>query len=498
MNKEIRANVVVNLIRTITMTLLSFITFPVVCRLLGDSILGSFSWASSFIYYFLVLSKISIPNIAVRECAKYKDDPIKLSMKVQEFFIMQAITTLASFIFMCLIVFTIPSFQNELNQSLIFILSLNFLTSVFAFEWVFMALEKQTFIAIRSIIILTIVDILILAFVKHPDDVYTYAFITTLTTILTVITNLFYLPKLVKFKKVGKYNFKQYLPSLLILFGISFSLAIYNKTDTFILGLIDETKKSVGSYTVGIKGVDIVIGLFTSLSTVFMPKASQYAAIKDEEKLTKLNIYSTNLCLLIVTLVIGLMISLSTPITSLISGNYQNNGYDDANYVLIALCSLTLTYSLSHLIYTNILIPLKKEKIYLYSLLIGCLLNIGLSLLFGLVLFKNNPSIGVAIATSISDIFVFIFLVSFTWKYSRKMLFNLNNLKIVLTGIIIAIVSCFVGPIILDNLNQNLKIQISYIIEICIIFLSSFVIYLVSMILLKEKLIRNIFFKKQY
>src|SRR5574344_2598449 len=107
MKSDIRSNVVINLIRTITMTLLSFVAFPLMCRILGDAALGSFSWASSFVYYFIVLSKISIPNIAVRECAKVKDDPVKLSMKVQEFFILQAIMSVLSFGLMCVFVFTI-------------------------------------------------------------------------------------------------------------------------------------------------------------------------------------------------------------------------------------------------------------------------------------------------------------------------------------------------------------------------------------------------------
>ena len=71
MKSNIHTNVVVNLIRTVAMTLLSFITFPFVCRVLGDSALGTFSWATSFVYYFIILSKISIPNIAVRECTRF-------------------------------------------------------------------------------------------------------------------------------------------------------------------------------------------------------------------------------------------------------------------------------------------------------------------------------------------------------------------------------------------------------------------------------------------
>ena len=94
---NVRANVLINLIRTLTMTILSFITFPYVTRALGDSVFGTYTWANTFVYYFLVLARISIPNIAIRECAKVKNDKEALSKKAQEFFVLQAITTLLSF-----------------------------------------------------------------------------------------------------------------------------------------------------------------------------------------------------------------------------------------------------------------------------------------------------------------------------------------------------------------------------------------------------------------
>ena len=267
MKNDVRSNVVINLIRTVTMMILSFITFPFVCRILGDEMVGLYSWATAFVYYFLILARISIPNIAVRECIKVRNDPDKLAHKAQEFFILQAITTLLSFGLMCIIIFSvgIPDFSDPLHRSLIFVLSLNFLSGVLSFEWLFTALEKHTYMAIRSIVVAAIVDILVFAFVIYPDGVLLYAFFSILTTVLTVISNLIYLPRLVKFRKTEKYDFKQYFPLLGILFLISVVVAIYDKTDTFILGFIDPSKAAVGSYSVAMKGVEIVIGIITAL-----------------------------------------------------------------------------------------------------------------------------------------------------------------------------------------------------------------------------------------
>ena len=111
MKSSVNTSVVINIVRTLTMTILSFVTFPYVCRVLGDSALGAYSWASSFVYYFFILARISIPNIAVREVVKVKNDPVKLNKKVQELFIIQAVMTLLSFALMTLLVFVIPAFK---------------------------------------------------------------------------------------------------------------------------------------------------------------------------------------------------------------------------------------------------------------------------------------------------------------------------------------------------------------------------------------------------
>lgn len=467
------------------MTLLSFLTFPFVCRVLGAESLGLYSWATAFVYYFLVLARISIPNIAVRECTKVKNDPTKLSTKVHEFFILQSITTLISFGLMCALIFMVPSLRDA--KSLLFIVSLNFLAGVLSFEWLYTALEKQTYMAIRSILIATVVDILIFAFIKQPEHVYLYAFLCILTTLLTVISNLIYLPSVYKFKKCEKLNFKQYIPLLGTLFLISLAAAIYDKTDTFILGFIDSSKAQVGSYSVGMKGVEIVIGLITSLSTVFIPKATEYYSKNDTRQFNNLNKYAMNVCLIIVIPAIALLISLATPITTLISG--LNGGYKDTNFVLIALASLMLTFTASNIIYTQILIPQKKEKLYMFSIFGGTLLNIGLSLLFALVITRDNPALGVAIATSITDLLILVTLFYLTWKDSKHLLLNINNIKIIIMGAVIGLFSGFISPLLIDAFTPSLGIELAYLAAISIIIVSSLIIYLVGLFLLKEKLL---------
>ena len=346
--------------------------------------------------------------------------------------------------------------------------------------------------AIRSIIIAAIVDILIFAFVKYDDDVVLYAFFSILTTVLVVISNLIYLPRLVKFKRGVKYNFRQYFPALGILFLISVVVAIYDKTDTFILGFLDPSKASVGSYSVAMKAVEIVIGIMTALSTVFMPRANYYHQRGDERQFKNLNRYSTNVCLLIVIPAIALMIALATPITKVIAGE---EGYVYANIVLISLASLMLTFSISNIIYTQILLPLKKEKLYLIAVAGAAALNAGLSLLFGMVVFKDNPAFGVALGTAITDLLLVTTLFALSWNNSKHILLNINNLKILVLGLIIGVAAYFISPALVNALSSNMTLEVAYILDIVIVFIGSAAIYIAGLIFTKEKLTMTIIHK---
>ena len=503
MKNDTRINVIVNIIRTLVLTLLSFITFPWICRYLKDSAVGMYTWANTFVAYFLILAKIGIPNLAVRECVKVRDDKEKLSNKVQSFFLLQLISTTISFAFMCVVVFSVPAIRE--SSALIFILSINFLVGAFSFEWVFIALEKQFYMSVRSIVVLTLCAILVIAFVTTPDDVYIYAFIAVGVTVITTIANLFYVRKFISFKKTMPYSYKEYIKPLAILCSLTLVISLYNQTDTFILGFLDKSKQEVASYSVGIKGIDIIIGIIAGLSTVFIPRAAYYYGKEDKRFFNNLTKYSMNICLFIVMPAIVTMACLAKPICSLISGNFDysvaTENYSSAPWVLIILCSMMLTYSLGDIIYGQILLPMKKEKYYLIAMLSGTALNVGLSIFFGGYLSQQivwmTPAMGVAIGTATTDLLLIIFLVSITWKWVKNALFNFNTLKIVIANIIILGVSLLLlKPFEMLWAHFALSNVLSAVLQMVSVVFVDAIIYIVFLAITKENLVSSFLRKK--
>ena len=276
------------------------------------------------------------------------------------------------------------------------------------------------------------------------------------------------------------------------MFLITLIIALYEKSDTFVLGFLDESKGSVGAYAVGIKGVEIIIGIITALSGVFMPRATYYINKNDQQNFINLTKYSANIAFFIVVPAIATMSGMAEPITSLISGSYINDNFQEASKVLIALSSMMLTYSLSNILYTQVLIPLKKEKYYLYALGAGVCLDVILSVLFGLLIFKNSPALGVALATTISDFVVLLILLFLVQKEIKLTILSFNNLKIIFGGIIVFLLSYFLGPYIQEVLFIYTGDVLSRVFELITIVLLGGIIYILFLVLTKENLIRSI------
>ena len=500
MEDRTRTNVIINISRTLVLTVLSFITFPWACRYLGANSVGVYTWCNTFVLYFLVLAKVGIPNLAIRECVKVKDNKELLSNKVQTFFLIQLVTTALSFALMTGLVFSVPDLAS--SKEIIFLLSINFLSGAFSFEWLFIALEKQFYMSVRTIIVLALSTLLIVIFVTAPGDIYIYALLTASVTLVTSIANIIYVRKFISLKKTMPWSFKEYIKPLLVLCSISLIISFYNQTDTFILGFIDQSKGEVASYSVGIKGIDVIIGVITALSTVFIPRAAICYAQEDKKYFNRINEYSVNICLFIVLPAIATMTTLAKPITGLISGNTDFNnelGYVNAPTVLIIVSSMMITYSISDIIYGQILLPTKKEKYYLYALLGGTILNIVFSIVFGVYVFPNAPSIGVALGTAVTDLLILVFLVSVSWKWIKRAIFNFNSLKIFGASLLVIGLTLLIkDPIYNFAIAKGVSTPIAMIIELVGVVIIDAIIYLVTLGLLKEDLVHSFIRKKEH
>ena len=102
-----------------------------------------------------------------------------------------------------------------------------------------------------------------------------------------------------------------------------------------------------------------------------------------------------------------------------------------------------------------------------------------------------------ALGTAVTDLLILVFLVSVTWKWIKRPLFNLNSLKILGATSLVFLATFFLrNPVYDFVVSKGVSSSVAMIIELVGVVLIDAIIYLVSLGLMKEDLVYSFIRKK--
>ena len=371
--KSLGLNAVLNGIRSVLNILFPIITFPYVSRVLGVNGIGIYNFSNSIVSYFLLIAALGINTYAIREGAKLRDDETAISKFASEIFTINMCSTLLSYIllFLCLILFS--KLHNYTACILIFSLQIIFAT--IGTEWIYQIYEDYSYITLRSVIFQIVSIALLFIFVRGPQDYLKYASITVFSSGGANILNFIHAKKYCRIRLIWKFNWKNHLTPILIIFGASIANMIYVNSDITLLGLM-KNNYVVGIYSVSSKVYQIVKTLIAALLIVTVPrlamlfgkkKITEYKAIL--LKLTKI------LLIFALPASVGLFM-LAREVILIISGSHYLRATNS-----LKILSLTYVFSILAWILTDcVLIPAKREKYVLRSMSVSAIVNIVINL----------------------------------------------------------------------------------------------------------------------
>lgn len=270
---SLKLNFLMNIILTLSSIIFPLITFPYVSRVLQPEAWGKVNLATSFITYFSYFAQLGLPTYGVKICAKYRDDRLKLSRTVQELSIICTISTIITYVILGITIITIPKIASE--KPLYILVSSTLFFNLIGMEWLYKALEKYTYITIRSLIFKFIALIGMFLLVKSQSDYIIYGGISVFAASASNICNFIEAQKYITFKPLGHYHFRKHLKPLFILFAMTCASTIYTNLDTVMLGFM-ATNTDVGYYNAAVKIKALLVAVVTSLGTVLLPRASYY------------------------------------------------------------------------------------------------------------------------------------------------------------------------------------------------------------------------------
>ena len=466
-NKSIRLNALLNIILTLSNIIFPLITFPYVSRILNPEGIGVVSFFSSIGNYGVLVASLGISTYGIRAVASIREDKNKRSRIVQELAVINII--MSGLVTLLLLGMALVIKQLSKESSLLLITSLTILSSPLALNWLYSGIEEYAYITKRSLIFKAFSLILIFLFVKKPADYVIYAGITLFSTLGSNILNVWHSRKFVYIKRYKNLEFKKHFKPMFYLFASLLAVNIYTNLDTVMLGFINGNE-AVGYYSVASKVKWILLSLITSISAVLLPRLSFYISKKNTSKFNKMLKESSAVIFFIAIPLVAFFIVEAQNSIQLLGGEK----YISATLSMQILMPILVISGFSNITGNQILIPMNRERYFMFAVSLGALVNLGLNLIL-------MPKLGI-IGASMATLFAELTQMTVQFIYSYKYLagnISKNNLRNVILATVIA-------TIILIVVESRIVLATPFL-SLFIAGSTFFSIYLGILLLLKEE-----------
>ncbi|MCD8005050.1 MAG: flippase [Oscillospiraceae bacterium] len=395
--KSLKLNFIMNAILTMSSFIFPLITFPYVSRVLLPVGTGKVSFATSLISYFSMFAQLGIPTYGIRACAMVRDDREKLTRTAQELLIINLVMDVISYAVLILALLFVPRLRED--RLLYVVVSATILLTSIGMEWLYKALEQYTYITIRSIIFKFIALIAMFLLIHQQEDYVIYGGISILAASASNIFNFINAHKYIDMKPVGNYHFKRHFKAIGVFFAMSCATTVYTNLDTVMLGFI-ATDEDVGYYNAAVKIKTVLVSVVTSLGTVLLPRASYYVERGQMDEFRRITKKALNFVFLLASPLMLYFMLYAKQGVYFLSGSAYANSILPMQIIMPTLLLIGITNILG----IQILVPLGREKVVLYSEIAGAVVD----LILNAILIPRFTSAGAAIGTLAAEIVVLI------------------------------------------------------------------------------------------
>ncbi len=380
--------------------LFPLITYPIVTKALGAQGLGKVNFADSIVQFVLIVSSIGIPLYGLREVALHKEINEK-SRIFKELFTLQLLMIVPA---IGLVWFV--GLVSQVSTSLLWAGSMALVASSLTCEWWFQGNGNFFYIAVRSLVIRSVAAGLVFLWVRHPDDAFLYYLILAGSVTLTMLINLAIIfPQIKTFRQSSHPT--RHFGAINWIFACYVLASLYSVLDSLLLGWLS-TDTVVGYYSFGYRLIRMCSMLVPTLGIVFVPAITYHFASSNTNEL-KNQVDASRQIILFFGIPMSLFFLVMAPeIVSV----FANEHFHPSVTVLRVLSPVPLLVSFSHLTGTQLLISIKKEKIYFNFLITGCIIDIISNVLLIPRLHENGAAV--------SNLLTETFIASGTFLYLKK------------------------------------------------------------------------------
>ena len=436
MNKTVK-NVFFNVTYQILNIIIPLITAPYIARVMKPEGVGIYSYSNSIAGYFAVFMLLGIANYGSRTIAMSMSSGKRvLSEKFWEMYCFQLITSLV-----CITLFLILIFSFDFKYKTALLAQIFYLLSIaLDISWYFAGTSQFRITVASGFTIKVLQTVAIFSIVKTENDIIKYILIMSFSSFISMAALWCFALKQISFVKVSANGIIQHIKPNLILFIPALASSVFVYMDKIMLGII-ASSKSLGLYEYSEKIVRLPLTVIGAIGTVLMPRISMLVAENSPNEVKKyINLSVRYISLLAVAM--GFGVCAIAPELALV---YLGEDFKACGPLMQIMSIIIITNSFADIIRTQYLIPMKKEKIYIYSVIFGACINLILNGIFIPVL----GSAGAAIGTIGAELTVVISYIAATFKELPFKKFSLEWLASISCGLVmlfsITVVKTFIN-----------------------------------------------------
>ena len=388
-----KKNAAYNVAYRLFSVLLPLITAPYLSRTVGTYGVGLYSKAWSISYIFCLIGMLGLNDYGVRTIAQARDDRKELDRTFSEIWQMQLLVAGITLIFWFGYVFLVAGEEKVLALHLT-MMSVSCLVS---FDWCLMGLDIFKPIALRNTFVKTAAAVCVFIFVKNENDLWIYAFVWSLATLLGNLSCAVTLKGKVTYYRVPMRDSLKHLRPCAVLFISVMAVNIYRTMDKVMVSAIAGLDQN-GLYENAEKIIYCLSGFILAIGTVMMPKISNWQKRGETEKIARNIDKSMDLVICMVSAMAFGVAAVADRFAPLFYGeDFRYSG------TLMAPLGFSLIMiGFANVIRTQVVLPQKRDTIFVKSVCCGAVVN----LIVNALLIPSMKSMGAVVGTLLAELTV--------------------------------------------------------------------------------------------
>ena len=347
--------------------ILPLVTAPYLSRTVGQEGVGLYSCAWSVSYIFCLVGMLGLNDYGVRTIAKVRDSRKDLDRTFSEIWQMQLIVAAATLGFWFIYVFGIAGEEKDIA----FHLTLMSVSCLVSFDWCLMGLDIFKPIALRNTFIKILAAICVFIFVKNKDDLWIYAFVWSLSTLLG---NLSCIPSMrgkVKYHPVPLRDSFKHIGPCAVLFISVMAVNVYRTMSKVMVSGIAGMAEN-GLFENAEKIVYCLSGFISAIGTVMMPKISHLQTLGKTDAIRKnMDMTMDFIMCMVCAMAFGL-----ASVARLFAPLFYGEDFAYSGTLMIPLGFTLIFIGFANVVRTQWVLPQNRDSIFVKSVCAGAVVNI--------------------------------------------------------------------------------------------------------------------------